>query len=107
MIGVPDGVLNSSLHSEYVRTHVERIQHSGAAALQKKLDSLAGLGIVGVGIGFTAGTGELVAISGWEEVCRALQFGTDISETGSIVDRTTRSLVSPNHHRKAHAALSR
>lgn len=56
MIGVPDGVLDSSLHSD------ERIQHFGAAALQKKLDSLAGLGNVELGIALNAG--ELVAMFG-------------------------------------------
>lgn len=51
----PDGVLNGF-------PAVEKIQHFGAAALRKKLDSLAGLGNIELGMGLNAG--ELVAISG-------------------------------------------
>lgn len=34
MIGVPDGVSESPLQSEYVRMYIEEIQYFGAAALQ-------------------------------------------------------------------------
>lgn len=87
--------------------YVEEIQCFGAAALQKKLESLAGLGNVEPGIGMISG--ELVAISGLDEVSNLesnhSRFGEImsipsryISETGSIVNGIIRRPICPSCH---------